>query len=157
LLPAQKVTVEFDEAMEFASLKSFTLQKGEIRSKNASLDNDIVRKNLETAIRRKLAEKGLIETGSQPDVNVSFSLGSATRSEPERYPVRWGRRGGRRVASHRTEDTLTIAMRDPHRRELVWRAVAIAGERDPTKIQATLDSMVKKSFARYPPKKKSIP
>ena len=35
LLPAQKVTVEFDQAMEFGSLKTFTLQNGQVHSKNS--------------------------------------------------------------------------------------------------------------------------
>src|SRR5437868_5647157 len=113
LLPAQKVTVEFDQAMEFASLKTFNLRSGQIHSKNPSLNNDIVRKNLETAIRKKLTEKGLTESASGADLNVSFSLGSANRTEVERYPARWG--GRRRVAVRYTEGTLTIDMRDPRR------------------------------------------
>src|SRR5437870_1069176 len=115
LLSAQKVTVEFDQAMELASLKTFSLQNGQIHSKNPSLNNDIVRKNLEMAIRKKLIEKGLTESASQADLNVSFSLGSAHRTEVERYPARWG--GRRRVAVRYTEGTLTIDMRDPRRHE----------------------------------------
>src|SRR6476646_7403851 len=99
LLPAQKVTVEFDQSMEFGSLKTFTLQKGEIHSKNPSLNNEIVRKNLETAIRKKLTEKGLTEATSQPDLNVSYALGSAQRTARERYPAGWRTR---RVAVHYT-------------------------------------------------------
>ena len=154
LLSAQKVTVEFDQAMEFASLKTFNLQGGQIHSKNPSLNNDIVRKNLETAIRKKLTERGLTESASGADVNVSFSLGSANRTEVERYPAGWRGWGTRRVAYHYTEGTLAIDMRDPRRHELVWRAVAVSDERDPNKIQGKLDSMVKKSFDKYPPKKK---
>jgi hypothetical protein len=153
LLAAQKVTVEFDQAMEFGSLKSFTLHKGQIHSKNPSLNNDIVRKNLETAIRQRLTEKGLTEAGSQADLTVSFTLGSANRTDVERYPTRWGG-PGRRVAHRYTEGTLTIDLRDPRRQELVWRAVAVADEHDPGKIQGKLDAMVKKSFDKYPPKKK---
>jgi hypothetical protein len=154
VLPAQKVTIEFDEAMEFSSLKSFTLQKGQLHSKNPSLNNDIVRKNLETAIRKRLTEKGLTEASTQADLSISYSLGSANRTETERYPARWGGRGGRRVTHRYTEGTLTIDMRDPRRQELVWRAVAVANEQDPSKISGKLDSMVKKSFDKYPPKKK---
>src|SRR5579871_6282361 len=154
VLCAQKVTVEFDQAMEFSSLKTFTLQTGQIHSKNPSLNNDIARKNLETAIRKKLTEKGLTEAASGADVNVSFNLGSANRTDVERYPAGWRGWGTRRVAYRYTEGTLTIDMRDPRRHELVWRAVAVSDERDPNKIQSKLDSMVKKSFDKYPPKKK---
>ena len=154
-LTAQKVTIEFDESMEFGSLKSFTLKKGTIQSKNPSLNNDIVRKNLETAIRKHLTDKGLTESSSQADLTISYSLGSANRTERERFPAsRGGPRGGRRVPYRYTEGTLTIDMRDPRRQELVWRAVAVADEQDPNKIQAKLDAMVKKSFDKYPPKKK---
>ena len=139
LLSAQKVTVEFDEAMEFGSLKTFTLQNGQAHSRNPALNNDIVRKNLETNIRKKLTEKGLTEATSQPDLNVSWALGSANRTQVERYPAGWRTR---RVAVRYTEGTLTIDMRDPRRHELVWRAVAVEDNRDPNKIQARLDAMV---------------
>src|ERR1051326_9197438 len=120
-LSAQKVTVEFDQSMEFGSLKTFNLQSGQVRAKNPSLNNDIVRKNLETAVRKKLTEKGLTESSSGGDVNVSFSLGSANRTEVERYPAGWRGWGTRRVAHRYTEGTLTIDLRAPRRRELGWR------------------------------------
>ena len=124
-------------------------------ARTPSLNNDIVRKNLETAIRKKLTEKGLTEATSEPDVSVSYALGSANRTEVERYPARWGG-WRRRVAVHYTEGTLTIDMRDPRRQELVWRAIAVVDNQDPNKVQAKLDCMVKKSFDKYPPKKKYI-
>ena len=154
LLSAQKVTVEFDQAMEFGSLKTFTLQSGQIHSRNQSLNNDIVRKNLETNIRKRLTEKGLTEVNSQPDLRVTYSLGASSRTQVERYPARWGGWGTRRVATPYTEGTLTIDLRDPRRQELVWRAVAVVDSRDPDKVQAKLDDMVKKAFDKYPPKKK---
>jgi hypothetical protein len=45
-------------------------------------------------------------------------------------------------------------MHDPRRQELVWRAVAVSDQNDPNKIQGKLDAMVKKSFDKYPPKKR---
>jgi hypothetical protein len=44
-------------------------------------------------------------------------------------------------------------MRDPTTRSLVWRDIAIEEEPNPTKLSARLDEMVKKSIAKYPPKK----
>jgi len=154
LLSAQKVNVEFDQSFEFSSLKTYKLLDGQLNSKNQSLNNDIVRKNLQTAIRKQLEDKGLREVPESPDVTVRFTLGSSNRREVERYPPRWGGWPGRRVSIPYTEGTLTIDIRDPHRQELVWRAVAVDDNRDPSKIQAKLDSMVKKSFDKYPPKKK---
>src|SRR5215467_7302676 len=100
--------------MEFSSIHTFTLQPGSISSKNPALNNDIVRKNLESGIRKRLAAKGLSEASAQPDVVVSYSLGSANRKQVEHYPSRWGGPGGRRVSVQYTEGTLVIDMQDPH-------------------------------------------
>ena len=51
-----------------------------------------------------------------------------------------------------TEGTLVIDLRDPATHSLVWRAIAREDKRDPSKIEGKLDDMVKKSFAKYPPK-----
>jgi Domain of unknown function (DUF4136) len=153
LLWAQKVTVESDPSFEFSSLKTFKLVKGTINIKNPSLNNDLVRKQIEEDIRKKLTEKGLTEADSNADLNVRFTLGAANRREVERRPVRRGW-GSRRVPLHYTEGTLVIDLRDPHRQELVWRAVAVQDNADPAKIQGKLDDMVKKAFDKYPPKKK---
>ena len=52
------------------------------------------------------------------------------------------------------EGTLVIGLRDPTTRSLVWLAIATGEQRDPAKLQGKLDSMVKKSFDKYPPKLK---
>jgi hypothetical protein len=154
LLAAQKVNIEFDQTFEFSSLKTYKMLDGQINSKNSSLNNDIIRKNLAAGIRKRLEEKGLAPATGDADVTVRYTLGSANRRQVERYPAGWRGWGTRRVTVHYTEGTLTIDMRDPHRQELVWRAVAVNDNQDPNKIQAKLDSMIKKSFDKYPPKKK---
>ena len=52
------------------------------------------------------------------------------------------------------EGTLVIDLRDPSTHSLVWRAIASEEKSDPAKIQGKLDSMVKKSLEKYPPKQK---
>lgn len=52
------------------------------------------------------------------------------------------------------EGTLVIDLRDTQTRALVWRAISSEEKSDATKIQGKLDDMVKKSFEKYPPKKK---
>jgi hypothetical protein len=148
---AQKVTVEFDQGADFTRYKSFTMRAGRIASKQPSLNNDLVRKRIEGEIRRRLGEKGLSEVERQPDLNVGFSLGSANRRQVERYPAGWRGWGTRRVAVRYTEGTLVIDLRDARTRELVWRAIAVDEERDPSRIQGHIENMVKKSFQRYPP------
>jgi hypothetical protein len=49
--------------------------------------------------------------------------------------------------------TLVIDLRDAETRSLVWRGVAMEDERDPVKLATRLDDMVRRTIARYPPKK----
>ena len=149
---AQKISVEFDETRDFAGYKTFALLNGKINSKNPSLNNDLVTRKLETIIRQRLTERGLTEAESKADLNLVYSLGSGKRREVERYGAGW--RGSRRRVVQYTEGTLVLSLRDTSRHELVWQAVAIEDKSDPSKIQGALDDMVRKSFEKYPPKKK---
>src|SRR6266536_1758354 len=76
------------------------------------------------------------------DVNVRFTLGAANRREVERYPAGWRGWGMRRVAVRYTEGTLIIDLRDPRRQELVWRAIAVEDNRDPSKLQSTRGELI---------------
>ena len=151
-LGAQKVTIEFDEEHDFSDYKTFALLDGKIHSKNPSLNNDLVHRKIDAAIRKRLSGRGLIEVASEPDLNVEYSLGSGNRSQVERYGAGW--HGSRRVTHHYTEGTLVLNLKDARKQELVWQATAVEDKNDPTQIQAALDDMVRKSFEKYPPKKK---
>jgi hypothetical protein len=149
----QKISVEFDQTQDFSDYKTFTIVNGALNSKNPSLNNDIVKKNLEAEIRRRLIEKGFTETGARPDLNIRYSLGSGRRIETEAYPAGWRGLGTRVVRRGYTEGTLVIDFRDAKKHSLVWRAIAIEDNADPMKIKDRLADMVKKSIEKYPPKK----
>jgi hypothetical protein len=152
--PAQKVDIEADESADFSKYKTFRIGEGQLKSKSPALNSDLTRRKIDNEIRKRLIEKGLSETSSQPDLNVVFRLGSARRNEVDAFPAgRYGR-ATRRVVSQYTEGTLIIDLRDASRRELVWRAVAVEDKGDPSKIADRLDDMVRKSIDKYPPKKK---
>jgi hypothetical protein len=157
LLPAagfaQKVTMEFDQDADFSHYKTFFLNPGQLNSKNAALNNDIIRKKIQDDLRQQLLAKGLTEVTSGPrDLNVRFSLGSSRKKEVDVYPNRWF--GARRVVTGYTEGTLILDLRDPKQQALVWRAIAREDKTDAAHIQSKLDDMVKKSFEQYPPRKK---
>jgi hypothetical protein len=154
-LLAQKVNVEFDSAADFSQFRSFHINEGQLNSKNPNLNNDLVRKKIQEEIRRRLLEKGLTEAASGPrDLNVGFRLGAARRREVDVYPAGWRGLRTRRVVNRYTQGTLTIDLRDPKQRALVWRAVAVEDKNDAADIEGKLPAMVKKAFERYPPKKK---
>ncbi len=111
------------------------------------------RKKIENEIRKRLTEKGLLEVESKPDLNVRFTLGQARKTEVEAYPAGWRGLGTRRVRVAYTQGTLVINLRDPSRKELVWRSIAVEEKDDPAQISQHLDDMVRKSIEKYPPKK----
>ncbi len=151
---AQKVNVEFDEAANFSQYKTFAIRQGQLNSKAPALNNDLVRKNIETAIRKLLTEKGLVETENRPDLNVRYSLGSGRRTQVEAYPAGWRGLGTRLVRVPYTEGTFVLDLRDAKQRSLVWRAIAVEDKTDPMKIREKLDDMIKKSIDKYPPKQR---
>jgi len=53
-----------------------------------------------------------------------------------------------------SEGTLVIDLRDTSTHSLVWRAVAVEHKSAPYKLEGKIEDLVKKSFEKYPPKKK---
>jgi len=151
---AQKIDIEFDDSAVFERYKTFHIVEGQINAKAAALNSDLTRRKIENEIRKRLTEKGLIEVESKPDLNVRFTLGQARRSEVEAYPAGWRGLGTRRVRVAYTQGTLVINLRDPVRKELVWRSIAVEEKNDPMQIAQHLDDMVRKSIDKYPPKQK---
>jgi len=150
---AQKVSIEFDEAQDFSDFRTFAIVGGAIHSKNPSLNNEIVQRNIETEIRKRLTAKGFTEVQARPDLNVRYQLGSNRVAQREMYPAGWRGLGTRVVVTHFTEGTLVIDLRDPRKHALVWRAIAVEEQHDPLKIKDHLADMVRKSIEKYPPKK----
>jgi hypothetical protein len=152
---AQKVTVEFDRSADFSKFKTFAIRAAELNSKNAALNSDLVRKQINDDIVRGLASKGLMEVTSGPaDLNIRYTLGSARRTQVEAYPAGWYGFGTRYVRVPYSEGTLVIDFRDPTTRSLIWRGIASEDKSDAVKLEGKLDSMVKKSLEKYPPKLK---
>ena len=151
---AQKVTMEFDQAADFSKYKTFAIRNGQLNSKNAALNSDLVKKQIESDIERGLTAKGLTEVTTGPsDLNVRYTFGSARKVETEAYPAGWYGWGTRIVRVPYAEGTLVVDLRDPTTRSLVWRGISSEEKTDATKIEGKLDKMVKKALDKYPPKK----
>lgn len=151
---AQKITMEFDQTIDFSKYKTFTIREGQLSSNNPALNSPLVKKQIEVDIQNDLTAKGLTMASEGPaDLNVRYTFGAARKSEIEAYPAGWYGLRTRYVRVPYAEGTLVIDLRDPATRSLVWRAIAAEDKSDATKIQGKLDSMVKKSIDKYPPKK----
>lgn len=152
---AQKITMEFDQSIDFSRYKTFSIRDGQLSSKNPALNSPLVKKQIEADIESDLTKKGLTAASSGPaDLNVRYTFGAARKTEIEAYPAGWYGLGTRYVRVPYAEGTLVIDLRDPTTRSLVWRAIAAEEKSDATKIEGKLDDMVKKSIDKYPPKKK---
>jgi hypothetical protein len=151
---AQKITVEFDQAADFAKYKTFAIRDGQLNSRNPALNSELVKKRIEADIVRDLSARGLEMTAGRADLNVRYRFGSARKAEIERYPAGWRGFGTRVVRVPYTEGTLVIDLRDPSTRSLVWRGIASEEKSEGTKIEGKLDDMVRKAIAKYPPKPK---
>jgi hypothetical protein len=148
---AQKITTEFDESVDFTRFKTFAISEDDVRSQSPALNSELTQKRVEGEVERALTARGL-EKSAQPDLDVIFSLGSDPGTKTERLPARWRGRG-RAVRVPNMAGTLVIDLRDAETRSLVWRGVAMEDERDPVKLATRLDDMVRRTIARYPPKK----
>ena len=150
---AQKIEMEFDQAVDFSKFKTFAIRDGKLNSNNPSLNSDLVRKRINADIEKYLTAKGLENAGTgRSDLNVWYTLGAARQTKLETYPAGWW--GTRVVRVPFTEGTLVIDLRDPTTRSLVWRAIAREEKSDASKVEEKLDDMVKKSLEKYPPKPK---
>jgi hypothetical protein len=152
---AQKITMEFDQTVDFGKYKTFAIRDGQLNSRNPVLGGELVKKQIESDIQNDLTAKGLTMVASgQADLNVRYTFGAARKSELEAYPVGWYGMGTRYVRVPYAEGTLVIDLRDSARKSLVWRAIAAEDKSDASKIQGKINDMVKKSIDKYPPKKK---
>ena len=152
-LAAQQVDIEFDESVNFSTYKTFALRDAEINSKAPALNSELVRKNLETSVRRYFTARGLTESSGAADLNISVRLGSSNAKEVDRYPAGWRGRRTRTVVTQVSQGTMVVDLRDTSNRDLVWRAVVNEREPNPAKLKDKLDNMVKKAAEKYPPKK----
>jgi hypothetical protein len=151
---AQKVTVEFDQAIDFSKYKTFAIRDGQLNSRNPALNSELVKKRLDADIERNLEARGLMKVTGRSDLNVRYRFGSAPRTELEAYPAGWRGLGTRIVRVPYAEGTLVIDLRDPTTRSLVWRGIAREEKSDATKIEGKLEDMVKKPLEKYPPRPK---
>jgi hypothetical protein len=151
---AQNISVEFDQSVDFTKFKTFAVRDGQLNARAPALNSELTKKNIQTEIERALTAKGLtkVETGAS-DLNVFFTFGAARRMETEAYPAGWRGLGTRVARVPYSEGTLVIDLRDPTTRSLIWRGVASESESNPAKMAEKLDDMVRKSIAKYPPKK----
>jgi hypothetical protein len=148
----QKVSVEFDPAVDFHKFNTFAIRVARLASKSPQLNGELVRKRINFDIQSAFEKKGLAFVENGPaSLNVVYTLGSVRESKLEAYPAGWW--GTRIIRVPFTEGTLVIDLRDPSTKSLVWRTIAREDKSDADHIERKLDDMVRKSVDKYPPKR----
>src|SRR5260370_24369908 len=86
---AQKVTMEFDQSVDFSKYKTFAIRDAELNSKNPALNSDLVKKQIDADIKRDLQARGLTQVSGPSDLNVRYHFGAARKTQVETYPAGW--------------------------------------------------------------------
>lgn len=151
---AIETNIEADETVDFAKFKTFVVREGHLESKSPALNSELTKKRIQSGIEKALIAKGLTVATGQADLAVSFEFGSARTIETKAVPAGARGMGTRVINVPQSEGTLVIEIHDSATNSLVWHSTTSDSERNPIKLSEELDDMVKKSFGKYPPKKK---
>ena len=129
---AQKITTEFDEAVDFSKFKTFAVRDGRLNSRSPALNSELTKKRIVTEIERALTARGLTPSTERSDLNVSTPSVPSAASRL-RLPRRLARLGTRvpecrtpRHTGHRPARPTTVP--------LVWRGIATKKRSYPAKL-----------------------
>jgi hypothetical protein len=167
---AQDVRYNFDKETDFSKFKTYKW----VEMKEAAKVDDIMDKNIKSAIDAELATKGLTKVDTD-DANlyIGYQGGVGQEKQFTSYSSGWGYGhgwgsgwyGGGPSSTMTTGSTSTIYvgqlaldMYDSANKDLVWRGIAsktLDAKAKPDKQQKNLAKAVKKLLKNYPPKEKS--
>lgn len=149
---AQTVKLEFDEAADFASFRTYAWKDTQ-EPAAPPLDHQA----LVLVIERELAGKGFVKvTAGLPDVLVRYfaKVGKRTKSASRTEEGRWQPSDRRTVVefSRVEELKLILELYAPGDLEPAWSALATDALAPPDRLEKQIDQTVAKLLAQYPPK-----
>jgi hypothetical protein len=166
---AQDVRYNFDKETDFSKFKTYKW----VELKDATKVNDLMDKDIKSAVDTELAGKGLTKVdGDDANLYIGYQGGVGTEKQYTSYNTGWGYGPGwygggwygGPSSSMTTGSTSTIYigqlavdMYDSANKDLVWRGVAsktIDPKAKPDKQQKNLAKAMKKLFKNYPPQVK---
>jgi hypothetical protein len=150
---SQKVSTDWDHSIQnFSSYKTYKLVKPLRSTGNPLMDQRIV-----TAIDGQLAQKGLQQVETNPDVEVTYGTGLQRQRSATATGMGRMRMGGMGTISQNISNagTLVVDISDSHTEKLIWRGTATDTLSDnPDKNSQKIQKAVAKMFVKYPPKSK---
>jgi len=162
---AQDVRYNFDKGTDFSKFKTYKW----VSIKGATVPDELVDKNIKTAVDTQLAAKGLTKTDSaDADLYIGYQGAIGEEKQLNSYNTGWStgpgwwRGGGSSMTTGQTSTIyigqLVIDMYDSSKKALVWRGVVsktIDPKAKPDKQEKNLNKAMAKLFKYYPPKVKS--
>jgi len=139
LLLADRRHVVADDKVDFAAIKTFSIRQGSAKTTRPELNNKLIFKKVEDAIREQLSGKGLTEAQNRPDVVVGFSVGE---DRPHGPSV---------TCDH---GTLVIDMTSRDSNSLIWQGVYTDENSTPAKLAEKFPREAQRLLSQYPLKKK---
>jgi hypothetical protein len=128
-----------DDRTDFSSVKTFLLRAGRATTTRPELNNALVLKKVQDAIRAQLVAKGLKETADDADVTLDFTVGEDRPNGPS---VTFDR------------GVLVVRMTRRESNDLIWQGVYTDDKSDPAALAGKIPGHVRKLLSEYPPKKK---
>jgi hypothetical protein len=138
-LLADRQYVVFDDKVDFSSLRTFAFQGGRATTTRSELNNALILKSVEDAIRAQLVDKGMKEATTSPDVWVHFSVG---QDRPNGPSVTFD------------EGVIVVQMTKRDSSSLIWHGTYRDEKSSPARLAERLPACIKKLLSGYPPKKK---
>src|SRR5262245_36064166 len=138
-LVANSQHVVFDDKVDFSHLQTFAIRDGRATTTRPELNNKLVLKSAEDAIRSQLLSRGMKEVATAPDVFVTFSLGQDRPSGPS-------------VTFDQGVVLVQVTKRDSN--SLIWHGTYRDERSSPARLAEQVPVYIKKLLAKYPPRKK---
>ena len=158
---AQKVSTEFDPAVDFSKYKTFTWKEGK------SSPNPAIHQRVVAGVEKQLAAHGLTRAvdPQSADLMVEYSTAAIAdvvlnTQEVGAWSVGygyWPTAHSTMVtsATHIRKGSLVLDLADPATKHFVWRGIARATVSDDVEdVNKIIDKSLAKLFKDFPPKRK---
>lgn len=154
---AQDTRYNYDSDADFTKFKTYKW----VEIPGGTQLDDLITKQLTTALEAELSKKGLVKTDSDTaDLLVGYQASTSTEKQINAYGngfgmgPRWG--GGMATATTSTlvNGSIALDMYETASKHLVWRGVAtktLDPGAKPDKRQKTLEKGAEKLLKNYPP------
>ncbi|MCK4775028.1 MAG: DUF4136 domain-containing protein [Candidatus Krumholzibacteria bacterium] len=155
---------DFDQQVNFQQV--YTYQWAESNNQGG----DLLAKRIKNAVNDQLAQNGMTETTTSPDVYVMYHIGTKDKVDVSSYGYSYGgygryggayggpySAGGGGISTYNyTEGTLIIDMYEAENKQLVWRGSGtdvIEDNPTPQQLTENVNKAVAAIMSQYPPKK----